>query len=168
MKAINLLAYTFTLFTAMILNTSVKAQNAEVNVTGAVAKPFKINAVTFASMKRISVTSTGHDGKPHNYSGVSLYEILTKAEAVQGNLLKGKTMAKYVLVTAADNYQVVFAIPEFDPAFTDQTIILADEEEGEKLAANLGPYRLVVPKDKKQARSVMRVTGIEVQDARKE
>jgi len=113
------------------------------------------------------VTVKDHDGKDHHYSGVSLYEIITKAEAVPGNMLKGKTMAKYVLITAADNYQVVLAIPEFDPAFTDKVAVLADKEDGEALAANLGPYRLIVPGDKKPARSVMRVTSIEVLDARK-
>jgi len=165
MNRVNLFKVVLVLLFTSFLNTSLLAQ--EVTVGGTVVKPFKIDAGSFATMKRIEVTTGGHDGKTHHYSGVSLYEILTKAEAVPANQLKGKQMAKYVVVTAADNYQVVFAIPEFDPAFTDQIIILADQEDGEKLPANLGPFRLVVPKDKKQARSVMRVTSIEVQDARK-
>lgn len=147
--------------------TGAMAQNTDVNVAGSVAKPYKINAAAMAAMKKVDVTVKDHDGKDHHYSGVSLYEIITKAEALPGNLLKGKTMAKYVLVTAADNYQVVLAFPEFDPAFTDRVIVLADKEDGKALAANLGPYRLIVPGDKKLARSVMRVTSIEVLDARK-
>lgn len=154
------------LFLTGFLYLNAQAQTAEVTVGGLVAKPYKINTETFASMKRVSVSLTGHDGKSHQYSGVSLYEILTKAEAIPNKLLKGVMMVKYVLVTAADKYQVVIALPEIDPAFTDQVIILADEQDGEKLPANLGPYRLVVPQDKKQARSVMRVTAIELQDAR--
>lgn len=145
----------------------VRAQNADVNIGGSVAKPYKINAAAMSAMKKVEVTVKDHDGNDHHYSGVSLYEIITKAEAMPGNMLKGKTMAKYVLITAADNYQVVLAIPEFDPAFTDRVVVLADKEDGEALAANLGPYRLIVPGDKKPARSVMRVTSIEVLDARK-
>jgi len=159
----------FTAVTAMFLCTfsAVQAQTAGVSVGGSVAKPYQLNAAAVSAMKKENVTVKDHDGKDHHYSGVSLYEVITKAEAVPGNMLKGKTMAKYVLVTAADHYQVVLAIPEFDPAFTDKVIVLADKEDGEALAANLGPYRLIVPGEKKPARSVMRVTSIEVLDARK-
>lgn len=158
----------FILLFTKFLNNSAIAQTAEVAVGGMVAKPYKVNAETFASMKRVSTALSGRDGSSHQYSGVSLYEILSKAEAVPNNLLKGKLMVKYVLITAADQYQVVIALPEIDPAFTDHVIILADEQDGEKLPANLGPYRLIVPQDKKQARSVMRVTAIEVKEARPE
>ncbi|MCX2479687.1 molybdopterin-dependent oxidoreductase [Pedobacter sp. MC2016-15] len=147
--------------------SAVQAQTAEVSVAGSVGKPYNLNAATFSTLKKVDVTVKDHDAKDHHYSGVSLYDIISKAEAVPGNMLKGKTMAKFVLITAADNYQVVLAIPEFDPAFTDRVIVLADKEDGEALAANLGPYRLIVPGDKKPARSVMRVTSIEVLDARK-
>lgn len=163
MKQINI-TLILLLLTGFLVNNA-RAQNAVVTVGGNVAKPYKINASTFSAMKRISVTASGHDGKSHQYSGISLYEILTKAEAVPNNLLKGKLMVKYVLITAADKYQVVIAIPEFDPAFTDQVIILADEQDGKKLSADSGPYRLIVPQDKKQARSVRSVTAIEVKDA---
>ena len=165
MKKINLFTIAFILILTGSLNTSCIAQGKGVAVSGLVAKPYTINAETFAAMKRITVPVTGHDGAAHQYSGVSLYEILTKAQAVPDKQLKGKMMTKYLLITAADNYQVVIAMPEFDPAFTDAVILLADEQDGEKLPANLGPYRLVVPKDKRQARSVMRVTSIEVKDA---
>lgn len=171
MKKLNLIQKTnlITSCAALFLITAApnlaKAQGAGVTVAGDVEKPFTINASTFSTMKRITATIKTHDGKQHEYSGVSLYEILTKAGTVPNNLLKGKALAKYVLITAADKYQVVMALPEFDPAFTDQVIILADQEDGETLAPNLGPYRLMVPDDKKPARSVMRVTSIDVQTA---
>ncbi len=156
------------LFTLLIAAGFVKvqAQNTQVAVEGDVARPFKINAATFAAMKRTTVKAMAHDKKEHEYSGVSLYDILTKAEAVSNNQLKGKLLAKYVLITAADNYQVVIALPEFDPAFSEQTIILANKEDGKSLAANVGPYQLIVPKDKKPARCVRQVTSINVQTAK--
>lgn len=152
-----------TVFFAGVLNLNTEAQ--VVAVEGDVANAFKIDATSFASMKRISINAMAHDGKNHEYSGVSLFDILTKAGAVPNNLLRGKAMAKYVLITAADHYQVVIALPEIDPAFTDQVILLADKQDGESLNAGSGPYRLIVPKDKKQARSVMRVVSIAVQTA---
>ena len=145
--------------------SSVQAQN--VSIGGSVAKPYTIDDAVVSSMKKIEATVKGHDGKDHHYSGVSLYDLLAKAEFAPNNLLKGKTMAKYVLITAADAYQVVVAIPEFDPAFTEKVIILANQEDGNALPIESGPFRLVVPADKKPARSVMKVIKIEVLDAGK-
>jgi DMSO/TMAO reductase YedYZ molybdopterin-dependent catalytic subunit len=143
------------------------AQTAEVAVGGDVVKPFKITAATFGAMKQATVKVKANDGREHEYTGVPLYDILTTAGAVPNNQLRGKSLTKYVLVTAADGYQVVIALPEIDPAFTDQTVILANKEDGEDLAANFGPYRLIVPRDKKPARSAMRVTNIDVLTAKK-
>jgi len=143
------------------------AQTATVVVGGDVTKPFTINAAIFAEMKQVKVTVKSNDGHEHEYSGISLFDILTKAEAVPNNQLRGKSLSKYLLVSAADGYQVVIALPEIDPAFTDKTVILANKQDGEELAANYGPYRLIVPGDKKPARSAMRVTNIDVLTAKK-
>ncbi len=144
----------------------VKAQQAEVTVSGDITNPYQINTGTFAAMKQITVTAKAKDGSAHQYSGVSLFDILTKAGSVPNNQLRGKALSKYVLITAADHYQVVIALPEFDPAFSDQIIILANQEDGHSLPVASGPYRLIVPQDKKPARSVMQVTGINVQTAK--
>ncbi len=157
-----LLLSIFTFFASMTTH----AQLSDITVGGDVTNPFRINAATFAAMKRITVKAAEHGGKIHEYSGIALYEILTKAGAVPNNQLKGKSLAKYILVTASDNYQVVIALPETDPAFTDETIILADQEDGKKLTDHSGPYQLIVPKDKKPARSVRMVTSIRVQTAK--
>ncbi len=158
-----LLVLTFVVVSAL----SVRAQTAEVTVGGDVAKPFKINAANFSQMPQAKVKVKANDGREHEYSGVPLYDILTQAEAVPNKQLRGKALAKYILVTAADGYEVVLALPEIDPAYTDQVVILANTEDGEDLAANFGPYRLIVPRDKRPARSAMRVTAINVLTAKK-
>ncbi|OKS86796.1 molybdopterin-dependent oxidoreductase [Mucilaginibacter polytrichastri] len=145
-----------------------KAQTAEVAIGGDVTQPYKINAATFAGMKQATAKVTANDGREHTYSGVSLYEILTQADAIPNKQLRGKSLTKYVLISAADGYQVVIALPEIDPAFTDKVIILANKEDGEDLAPNFGPYRLIVPGDKKPARSAMRVVAIDVLTAKKQ
>jgi hypothetical protein len=157
-----------TLSFALILFTLlVKAQTAEVAIGGDVNQPYKLNASNFADLKQITVKVNANDGREHIYSGVSLYDILIKADAIPNKQLRGKSLTKYVLISAADGYQVVVALPEVDPAFTDKTIILANKEDGEDLAANFGPYRLIVPGDKKPARSAMRVIAIDVLTAKK-
>jgi DMSO/TMAO reductase YedYZ molybdopterin-dependent catalytic subunit len=96
----------------------------------------------------------------HTYSGVPLADLLTKAGAPLGPQLKGKQMTTYVLVRARDGYQVVFALPELDSAFTDRVILLADQADGQPLPTDKGPYRLVVPGEKKHARWIWGVTEI--------
>lgn len=140
----------------------------DVKVSGDVENPFTITAQSFESFKTITVKVTNIDGAMHEYSGIRLLDIITQAKAVPGNQLRGKSLAKYLLVSAADGYQVVLALAEFDPAFNDREVILANKIDGAPLPPNLGPYRLIVPGDKKPARSAMRVTGIEVLNARKQ
>jgi hypothetical protein len=154
-------------FILVLFTLLVKAQTTEVAIGGDVSQPFKLNAANFAGMKQLTVKVTANDGREHTYSGVSLYDILTQADAIPNKQLRGKSLTKYVLISAADGYQVVIALPEVDPAFTDKTIILANKEDGEDLAANFGPYRLIVPGDKKPARSAMRVVAIDVLTAKK-
>ncbi len=164
MKNIKFFTIAFALaFTTLMAN----AQTAEVAIGGDVTQPYKLNATNFGGMKQVTVKVTANDGREHTYSGVSLYDILTQADAIPNKQLRGKSLTKYVLVSAADGYQVVIALPEVDPAFTDKVIILANKEDGEDLAANFGPYRLIVPGDKKPARSAMRVIAIDVLTAKK-
>jgi DMSO/TMAO reductase YedYZ molybdopterin-dependent catalytic subunit len=134
-------------------------------VTGEVSKPLALTHADLASMSRMSVRARDHDGKEYLFSGIALADILVKAGAPMGPKLRAKQMATYLLVKAKDGYQVVFALPELDSAFTDRTIILADEVDGQPLPADKGPYRLVVPGEKKHARWIWGVTGMVVKKA---
>jgi DMSO/TMAO reductase YedYZ molybdopterin-dependent catalytic subunit len=69
-------------------------------------------------------------------------------------------------VTAADGYSVVFALPELDPRSTDDPVILADAMNGEAISPGQGPYRLIVPKERRHFRWVRQVVKIEVIKAR--
>jgi DMSO/TMAO reductase YedYZ molybdopterin-dependent catalytic subunit len=57
---------------------------------------------------------------------------------------------------------VVFALPELDPEFATQTILLAYQVDGKPLPAGEGPFRVVVPQEKKPARWIREVTAIKV------
>src|SRR5271169_4904545 len=66
-----------------------------------------------------------------------------------GKQLRGPQMKLYVVADAADGYRAVFALPEFDPDFTDRVIILADRRDGHVMAPPQGPFRLVVAGEKR-------------------
>jgi hypothetical protein len=97
---------------------------------------------------------------------VAIADILNKAGVTTGKQLKGENLAKYLLVTCADNYQVVFSLAELDSSFTDRVVVLADQMEGKPLPAGMGPFRLIVPGEKKPARNCMQVVGIAVKFAK--
>jgi hypothetical protein len=79
--------------------------------------------------------------------------------------LKGKRLASCLLVEAADGYRVVFALPELDPAFTDKRVLLAFLKDGKALDDKEGPYRIVVPDEKRMARWVRQVTTLKIVNA---
>ncbi len=137
-----------------------------IQVTGAVKQPLTLTAEDLAKMPRASV-KTASQGVETVYEGVWVHEILKRAGAPQGQALRGKALAGYVLAEAQDGYQVVFSLGELDPAFIDNEILLADTANGKPLSGARGRFRLVVPKDKPGARSVRMLTKLEVVRLRK-
>ena len=137
-----------------------------VQVTGAVKQPLTLSADDLARMPRASVTTTSN-GMQTKYEGVWLHEVLKRAGAPQGETLRGKALAGFVLAEAQDGYQVVFSLGELHPAFIDNEILLADTANGKPLFGAQGRFRLVVPKDKPGARSVRMLTKLEVVQLRK-
>ncbi len=108
------------------------------------------------------VTRKGKDNKDHTYSGVLLSTILEKAGVTLGKQLRGKNLRKYVLITAADGYQVVFALAELDMEFTDNAVILATSADGKPLDGTEGPFHIIVKEDNIPARCIRQVTTIAV------
>jgi len=112
--------------------------------------------------KTAEVKGKDRDGKEHVFKGVRLVDVLDSAGVTLGAKLRGENLAKYVLVKAADGYEVIFSLPEIDPEFTSQMVLLAYEVDGHPLAKGEGPFRMVVPSDKKQARWIRELTTIKV------
>jgi Oxidoreductase molybdopterin binding domain len=106
-------------------------------------------------------------GKEATYEGVLVRDVLTRPGVPLGKELRGKAMSTYVLATGRDGYAVVFSLTEFDPAFQDSDILLADNRDGKGLDEKEGPLRIVVPHDKKPARSVRMLEKLDVVQLRK-
>lgn len=155
---------------ALVLFAPVYAQDADAKLTiaGDVSNPLTLTKADLAKLPRtsVSVKNEGGDESP-TYEGVLLYEILKQAGAPVGKQLMGKALATYVLAEARDGYQVLYALPEFDPSFTDNKIIVADTLNGKPLFEYQGPFRLVVPSEKKGARSIRMLEKITVVRLRK-
>jgi DMSO/TMAO reductase YedYZ molybdopterin-dependent catalytic subunit len=114
-------------------------------------------------MPRTELTATDpHENKEHRYSGVLVRDLLARAGAPVGEKLRGHALQLAVVFHSKDGYATLFALAEFDEAFSDRRLILADTEDGEPLSPSSGPLRLVVPGDKRAARWARMVTSIEV------
>jgi DMSO/TMAO reductase YedYZ molybdopterin-dependent catalytic subunit len=137
-----------------------------VKVTGEVQTPLTLTAADLAAMPRTTAIAKDKQGVPHTFSGVALSEIFSKAGVTTGRQLRGENLAKYLLVTCADGYQVVFSLAELDSSFTDRVVILADQIEGKSLPAGTGPFRIVVPGEKKPARNCFQVTTLAIRFAK--
>jgi DMSO/TMAO reductase YedYZ molybdopterin-dependent catalytic subunit len=131
-------------------------------VGGEVAHPFSLTASEFARLPRQALRTKGHDGVESQYQGVPLIEILAKAGVPTGKDLRGKALALFVVVEAADGYRAVFALAELDSGFTDRVILLADRRDDKPLSGPAGPLQVIVPGEKKHARWVRQVIRIKV------
>jgi hypothetical protein len=113
------------------------------------------------ALPHVKMTSST-SGVSTTFEGVALRAVLEKAIVGYGETLKGKRMASCLLVEAADGYRVVFALPELDPAFSDKQFILAFSKDGKRLDDKEGPYRIVIPDEKRMARWVRQVTTLKI------
>ncbi|HWV29940.1 MAG TPA: molybdopterin-dependent oxidoreductase [Dyadobacter sp.] len=150
-----------TLLCALATHTYAQT-TATLTVSGEVATPLELKIQDLAAMKQISHKVKERDGKEHEFKGVALIEILEKAGVTTGARLRGENLAKYALITAADGYEVLYALAEIDPEFTDQVILLATEKDGQPLPSGEGPFRIITPKDKKPARWIREVRSIKI------
>ena len=132
------------------------------SLSGEVLKPLTLSAKELATMETSEVKAKDKDGNEHNFKGVMLWKVLNSAGVTLGKDLRGENLAKYVLVKASDGYEVIFSLPEIDPEFTSKTILLAYEVDGKPLPSTEGPFRLVVPEDKKHARWIRQLQSIQV------
>ena len=151
----------------LIFSATAFAQNDQtLAVTGEVATPLTLTRQDLSAYKSVTTQVKDRDNKTNEFKGVPLFEILEKAGVTTGSKLRGENLAKYLLVGAADGYEVVYSLPEIDPEFTDQVVLLAFEKDGQPLPAGEGTFRLIAPLDKKQARWVREVRTIKVQFAK--
>ncbi len=136
---------------------------ADFKIDGAVTTPLDLTAADLKAMPRKTLrVENPHSKKTEVYEGVLMEDLLKKAGVPQGEQLRGPAMATYVLVEAADNYRVVFALAELNSSFTDSEIILADTLDGAPIPGALGPFRLVAPHEKRPARWVEMVKSLTV------
>jgi hypothetical protein len=134
-------------------------------VTGPTGQAIQLSARDLDAMPRQSATVTDDKGNHAVYEGTPIIEILRRVGTPTGHDMRGKQMSLYMLVTASDGYHAVFALAELDPGFNERHVLLADRRDGKDLSSVEGPFRIVVPDEKRHARWVRYVTSLSVKNA---
>jgi hypothetical protein len=147
-----MMAFCLSVLSAQAGEPATPTLEAELRIDGAVERPMTLHAPDLAALPRQTLQVQDHDGRESVFEGVALVELLQRAGVPLGKDLRGERMATCIVVGAADGYRVVFALPEIDPAFSDRLIVLADRRDQQPLSAREGPFRLIVPGEKRQAR----------------
>jgi DMSO/TMAO reductase YedYZ molybdopterin-dependent catalytic subunit len=142
------------------------ATDPHITVDGEVLRALKITVKDMARFKSAEVKAKDKEGNEHNFKGTPLFSLLDSAGVTLGKQLRGENLLKYILITAADGYQVVYALPEIDPEFTSDLVLLATHVDGKPLPNGEGPFRLVVPQHKKPTRWIREITSIKVISAK--
>lgn len=139
------------------------AQNASsVSISGEVLTPLILKKEDLSAYKQLIHKTKDRDGKEHEYRGVALIDVLEKAGVTLGGKQRGENLAKAVVVRAGDGYEVVYSLPELDPEFSNNVVLLVAEKDGGPLPPGEGAFRLIAPQDKKQARWIREVRSIKV------
>lgn len=133
----------------------------EITVQNESGAPVNVTAADIVAMAHQKASVDSH-GKTVTFEGVPLRLILEKAGVTFGESLRGKRLSSCLVVEAVDGYQVVVALPELDPAFTDRVILLVDRADSHPLNTKEGPFRIVIPGEKRMARWVRQVTALKV------
>ncbi len=124
-------------------------------------KKVDLTPADFEKLKAIEVEAADDDG-PHRFRGVAVHDLLRLVDAPPGERLRRPTLCLVVRVKGADGLVCAFALAEFEEGFTDRKIILAAQKDGVPLSDEVGPWRLIAPKDTRFARWVRQVVSVEV------
>jgi hypothetical protein len=153
-RNLHLIVFAFLTFTA-----SAFAQ--QLQLTGLDGKAITVTAADLKAMPRHPVVIVNaHTKADEKYEGVLLSDVLAKINAPMGEKLRGPLLLTYVKAGASDNYHVLLALADVDPEMRPNEIIVADTMNGAALDAKQGPLKLIVPGDKRPARSVRMLTTI--------
>jgi hypothetical protein len=138
------------------------AQTNSITITNADNKTTTFSLDDMRSFPQTILNVEGEDGVNHNYSGVDLYTLLSKAGVSFGKDVRRQTLTSYMLIKAADNYSVVYALTEVDSFFSSKKIILAFLKDDQPLTPNFGPLQIIATGEKKHARLIRQVTEIDI------
>jgi hypothetical protein len=106
-----------------------------------------------------------NDTAARHYEGVPLWRILDHAGISSGKMKPKEIVKRYLVAQGKDGFKVVFSLAELDTAFTKKEVLLADKLNGQALAADRGPYQLIVRDELRPTRNCYQIVKLTVYEA---
>jgi hypothetical protein len=155
------------LFLANFISGSAQAQSPaiELRIAGLDGSEIRLTAGQWAALPHETIEVVDHGGSKVHFAGVPAGEVLKLAGAPLGKEMRGANLALYVVAEARDGYRVVYALSEFDSGFRDVPVLVADKRDGQSLAPDEGPLRIVVPGEKRQGRWTRQLVALRLRAA---
>jgi DMSO/TMAO reductase YedYZ molybdopterin-dependent catalytic subunit len=136
------------------------------DLRGDVPNPQRIDPVALHKLPRVEirVNDPRDAGKEIVYSGTPLVEVLKTGGLLlnAGEAGIRESVKMTVFIEAVDGYRVAFSLAELDPELTDRIVLLADARDGRPLSPHEGPFRIIVPQEKRPTRWVRQVKSVTV------
>jgi len=152
----------FSIVSIIIFSQQCPAQTNSVNITNADNKTTTFTLTDLQSFPQKTLNVAGEDGVMHNYTGVDLYALLSKAGVAFGKEVRKQTLNSYMLIKAADSYRVIYALAEIDSFFSSKRMLLAVSKDDKPLPENFGPLQIIATGEKRHARLIRQVTDINI------
>ncbi len=123
---------------------------------------FSFSVSELAELPQRTFAVTDH-GVPITFQGVLLADMLAKVAIPAGEKFHKTAASYYVVAEGSDGYRAVFAWAELDPSFTDKAVYVVTKRDGMPLPERDGPFQLVVPGEKRNARWVRQLKLMHVE-----
>lgn len=120
-----------------------------------------LDEAVLASLPRESVQATVHERRLA-CEGVPLAALLQASGAMPAEPLRGPHLGRYVIAMGRDGYRALFSLAELDPTLGNARIYVVDRCDGAALDEEVGPLRLLVPGERRAARSVRQLDALTV------
>jgi DMSO/TMAO reductase YedYZ molybdopterin-dependent catalytic subunit len=133
-----------------------------IEVVNESGKVFSFSAADLAKLTQKEVKARDHGGEEAVYGGVLVASVLKQADVTLGEKLRGKMLTNHLIVEASDRYRALFSLPEIDPDWTENVVLLAVSRNGQALDAAHGPMQVIVPGDKRHSRWVKQTARLTV------
>jgi DMSO/TMAO reductase YedYZ molybdopterin-dependent catalytic subunit len=136
-------------------------------LTGLVERPKTFTLADLQAYPSTTMTAAfgaGQGFQSGRFTGVQVWDLLQEAGLKLDPARNNDKLRKYVVITGSDGYDAVFSLPELDPDFGAEFVLIAYAKDGQPLGPGEGMARAVIGTDKRGGRLVSNIVRIEVRD----
>jgi Oxidoreductase molybdopterin binding domain len=118
-----------------------------------------VNDALIDGLPQVDASFTAH-GKTQICKGPTLQSILKTTGIPEQWDKDVAPLSATIIATAADGYRVAFSLGELNAELGNTPVIVTKQCDGKALSPEDGPFRLVVPGEKRAARSVRQLVEL--------